>query len=67
MRPRKEGKRVGVFLVKRNGVPYRWIVKCTIQKVRTYVGCFDSEEKASEAWEKFAKKKGLGVKDGKRM
>lgn len=64
---KKEGKQPGVFLLKKDGAPYRWIVKCTIQKARKYIGCFDSEEKAILAWENFARKNGLGVNNGKRM
>jgi len=56
---RKLGKTPFVFLVKRNGLPYRWVVRCTVHKVKRYVGCFDSEEKATQALQRFAVKNNL--------
>jgi hypothetical protein len=48
-----------IFIIKRNGLPYRWVVKTTIEKERRYVGCFDTEAKAIEAWNVFAMKNGM--------
>ena len=48
-----------IFLIRRNGVPYRWVVKTTIEKERRYVGCFNTEAKAIEAWNLFAMKNGM--------
>ena len=55
---RSRRKPVCIFLIKRNGLPYRWVVKSTVNKERTYIGCFDSEAKAVDAWNKHAMKTG---------
>ncbi|NDC55519.1 MAG: hypothetical protein EBZ69_01665 [Alphaproteobacteria bacterium] len=41
-----------VFLMKRNGLPYRWIVKTTVNRERVYLGCFKTKEEAVKAWKK---------------
>ena len=38
-----------VYMIKRNGKPYRWVVKITVKGERVYIGCFNSEEKATTA------------------
>jgi hypothetical protein len=49
-----------VFLMKRKGVPYRWIVKTTVNRERVYLGCFKTKEEAVKAWNRFLN----GGKDG---
>lgn len=51
-------KQVCVFLMKRNGEPYRWIVKVTIQKERKYIGCFKTKPEAVQALNSFMWKNG---------
>lgn len=51
-------KQVCVFLMKRNGEPYRWIVKVTVQKERKYVGCFKTKPEAVQALNSFMFKNG---------
>lgn len=48
-----------VFLMKRNGEAYRWVVKTTINRERVYVGCFETKEQAINAWNQFATKRGM--------
>lgn len=45
-----------VFMVKRNGQPYRWIVKITVKGERRYIGCFETKDRATEALESALKK-----------
>lgn len=51
-------KQVCVFLMKRNGEPYRWIVKVTIKKERKYIGCFKTKPEAVQALNSFMWKNG---------
>lgn len=53
-----------VFMMKRNGEPYRWVVKVTINKERIYVGCFQSKDEAVKAWANYMTKNG-GSENGK--
>jgi len=50
---RKNEKPKYVFEMKRNGLPYRWIVKFKVKKQLVYLGCFKSQEAAVEAYEKY--------------
>ena len=45
-----------VFLMKRNGEPYRWIVKITVKGERRYIGCYQNKADAILAWETAVKK-----------
>ena len=45
-----------VFLLKRNGEPYRWIVRVTINKERKYVGCFETKQEAITALDAYIKR-----------
>jgi hypothetical protein len=45
-----------VFLMKRNGQPYRWIVKITVRGERKYIGCFQTKDQATKALELALKK-----------
>lgn len=45
-----------VFLMKRNGEPYRWVVKVTINKERKYVGCFETKQEAIKALDAYMEK-----------
>lgn len=51
-------------MMKRNGEPYRWVVKVTINKERIYVGCFQSKDEAVKAWANYMTKNG-GSENGK--
>jgi hypothetical protein len=44
---KKPGK--NVFLRKRNGVPYRWWGRYSLNGFKFYVGCFKTEAEAIEA------------------
>lgn len=45
-----------VFMMKRNGEPYRWIVRVTVQKERRYVGCYKTKPEAVSALQAFMAK-----------
>lgn len=45
-----------VFLMKRNGEPYRWIVKITVKGERRYIGCYQNMADAILAWESAVRK-----------
>ena len=47
-----------VFMMKRNGQPYRWIVRVTVKKERRYVGCYKTRPEAVNALEAFMAKHG---------
>lgn len=47
-----------VFMMKRNGQPYRWIVRVTVRKERRYVGCYKTRPEAVTALEAFMAKHG---------
>ena len=47
-----------VFMMKRNGRPYRWIVRVTVQKERRYVGCYKTRPEAVNALRAFMAKHG---------
>jgi hypothetical protein len=47
-----------VFMMKRNGEPYRWIVRVTVQKERRYVGCYKTKPEAVSALQAFMAKHG---------
>jgi hypothetical protein len=49
----KNGKPKFVFCQKRNGEPYRWIVKFRADKRLVYLGCFKSEREAVDAYEAY--------------
>jgi hypothetical protein len=50
---RKKSKNKCVFLIKRNGKPYRYMVRTYINKERRYVGCFKTEDEAVNAYNNF--------------
>jgi hypothetical protein len=45
-------------MMKRNGQPYRWIVRVTVKKERRYVGCYKTRPEAVTALEAFMVKHG---------
>jgi len=45
-----------VFVMKRNGKPYRYMVRTYINKERRYIGCFKTEEEATIAYNRFMQK-----------
>lgn len=49
----KASKSKCVFVVKRNGKPYRYMVRTYINRERRYIGCFRTEEEATIAYNKF--------------
>lgn len=49
----KTNKHKCVFLMKRNGKPYRYMVRTYINKERRYIGCFKTQEEAAIAYNKF--------------
>jgi hypothetical protein len=49
----KNGKPKFVFCQKRNGEPYRWIVKFRADKRLVYLGCFKTEREAVDAYEAY--------------
>jgi hypothetical protein len=53
---KKEVKSKCVFLMKRNGKPYRYMVRTYIDKERRYIGCFKTEQEAIIAYNKFMTK-----------
>lgn len=53
---KKEVKSKCVFLMKRNGKPYRYMVRTYIDKERRYIGCFKTEQEAIIAYNKFMAK-----------
>jgi len=52
----EENNPMFVSLLKRNGEPYRWVVKVTINKERKYVGCFETKQEAITALTSYMKK-----------
>jgi hypothetical protein len=45
----KTGKPRYVFLIKRNGKPYRYMARITVKFAKHYLGCFKTEEEAIKA------------------
>lgn len=54
----KPKKHPCIFEMKKDGKVYRYIVRASINKVKTYVGCYETLEQAKEAYEKFKKRTG---------
>lgn len=50
---RKASKHKCVYIYNKDGKPYRWIVKTTIDRERKYLGCYKTETEAVRAYEKF--------------
>jgi hypothetical protein len=44
--------------MKRNGKPYRWMVRTVVRGEPVYLGCYETREKAIEAWNRYAEKSG---------
>ena len=44
-----------VFVVKRDGKPYRYMVRRIIDNTRHYIGCFKTEEEAVIAHDEYMK------------
>jgi hypothetical protein len=61
---RKKNKHQCVFVYKRNGKPYRYIVRFTVQKERKYIGCYKELHEAELAATEAAKRLGLGATHG---
>jgi hypothetical protein len=53
---RKPYKAACVFVIKRNGEVYRYMVRTTVNKERRYIGCFKTREEAEAAYLKFKEK-----------
>lgn len=49
----KEKKAKCVFVMKRNGKPYRYMTRVIIRGNRFYLGCYKTEKEASTAYEQF--------------
>ena len=47
--------------MKRNGKPYRWMVRTVVKGEPVYLGCYESMEKAVEAWNRYAVRNGKQV------
>lgn len=47
-----------VYVMKRNGEPYRWMVRTIVRGDVIYLGCYDTREKAIQAWNRYAEKNG---------
>ena len=57
----KKKKPLCVYAMKRNGKPYRWMVRTVVKGEPVYLGCYESMEKAVEAWNRYAVKNGKQV------
>lgn len=42
-----------VFLIKRNGKPYRYMTRVIIKGQKFYLGCFKTEKEASKVYSEF--------------
>ncbi len=42
-----------VFLMKKDGKPYRYMVRTYINKERRYIGCFKTQDEAVKAYNAF--------------
>jgi hypothetical protein len=42
-----------VFLIKRNGKPYRYMTRVIIKGQKFYLGCYKTEAEASKAYSEF--------------
>ena len=49
----KKNKPTHVFVVKRNGKPYRYMARITIKHSKKYLGCFETQAEAVSAVKKF--------------
>ena len=49
----KTGKPRYVFLLKRNGKPYRYMARVTIKFRKIYLGCYKTQEEAVSAVKKY--------------
>lgn len=45
-----------VYKIKRNGKVYRYMSRVIIDNIKYYIGCFETEEQASNAYVKFMNK-----------
>jgi transposase len=54
---KKTTKATCVFPVKRNGKPYRYMVRTIVNGTKFYVGCYKTQEQASKAYESFIQSK----------
>ena len=42
-----------VFVIKRNGKPYRYMTRTVLNNTKIYLGCYKTPEEAHEAYQKF--------------
>lgn len=52
---RKNNKVKCVFVIPKNGKPYRYMTRVIIQGTRFYLGCYKTEEEAFNTYKKFIK------------
>lgn len=50
---RKQFKEECIFIIKKNGMPYRYVLKTTENKEWRYLGCFKTMEEAKQAFKNY--------------
>lgn len=50
---RKDDNPRCVFVIKRNGKPYRYMARTALNNTKIYLGCYKTPEEAHDAYQKF--------------
>lgn len=49
-----------IFVMRKDGKPYRYVVKVTVNHERRYIGCYKTEKEAVNAYCEYVKRAKLG-------